>query len=156
MAFATAVENADLSPGGDLSSMESAHQSAVEQANKVLINYRRSSLIVVNPEIIAALDEFLKQFEILKRSRNQVSQSIRNGSKSGIRELRTNQQVFDDASQALLRTARDSLQAIKVKESPAPPHQTGRTPFGEPLAIRESMRVNTAGSVLIRSSVRQR
>ncbi|WP_083197670.1 phage major capsid protein [Rhodococcus sp. 008] len=32
----------------------------------------------------------------------------------------------------------------------------GRTPFGEPLAIRESMRVNTAGSVLIRSSVRQR
>ena len=32
----------------------------------------------------------------------------------------------------------------------------GRTPFGEPLAIRESMRVNTAGSVLIRSAVRQR
>ncbi|WP_082900874.1 pyrroline-5-carboxylate reductase family protein [Rhodococcus sp. EPR-134] len=32
----------------------------------------------------------------------------------------------------------------------------GRTPFGEPLAIRESMRVNTAGSVLIWSSIRQR
>ncbi|MDE8648397.1 hypothetical protein PXH69_25850, partial [Rhodococcus qingshengii] len=32
---------------------------------------------------------------------------------------------------------------FKVQEPP------GRTPFGEPLAIRESMRVNTAGSVLI-------
>ncbi len=81
----------------------------------------------MNPEIIAALKEFLKQFEILKRSRNQVSQYVRNGKKSGIHDLRTNQQVFDDASQALLRTARDSLQAIKMKESPTPPHQTTRT-----------------------------
>jgi hypothetical protein len=32
----------------------------------------------------------------------------------------------------------------------------GRTPFGEPLGIRESMRVNTSGSVLIRSEVSQR
>ena len=37
-----------------------------------------------------------------------------------------------------------------------PLERCGRTPFGEPLAIRESMRVNTAGSVLIWSSIRQR
>ena len=40
--------------------------------------------------------------------------------------------------------------------TPTRAHHPGRTPFGEPLAIRESMRVNTAGSVLIRSAVRQR
>jgi xanthine dehydrogenase accessory factor len=37
----------------------------------------------------------------------------------------------------------------------APATQSGRTPFGEPLGIRESMRVNAAGSVLIRGPVRQ-